>query len=83
MPRRFVYFQGPAVLPQYPLKLLFERYDGVADGYYVGGWSQEPVFVAANPGTFDNRLLLYGITATGPGPNDWLVGGFRANAYSK
>lgn len=80
--RRLVWIQK--TVPDYPVKMLFERYDGVADGYYVGGWSQEPVFVAANPGTFNNSLFLYGITATGPGPNDWLVGGDRrvGNIYS-
>lgn len=76
MARRFVYFQG-ATPPDYPLKMLFEKYEGDGLGYYVGGWNQTPVFVAADPGTFDNRLLLYGITATGPGQNDWLVGGWK------
>jgi hypothetical protein len=67
----------------YPLKMLFYKYSGDNQGWYVGGWNQEPVFVAVdpsqpNPGLlWDNRLVLSGITATGPGPNDWLVGGWK------
>jgi hypothetical protein len=82
MRRRLVWIQK--TVPDYPVKMLFERYDGVADGYYVGGWNQEPVFVAVDPGVFGNRLLLYGITATGPGVNDWLVGGWKrvGNVFS-
>jgi hypothetical protein len=76
MARRFVYFQGSPALPEFPLKLLLEKYSGDDQGYYVGGWNQEPVFVAPLSSPTYNRIRLYGITATGPGPNDWVVGGW-------
>ncbi len=77
MARRFVYFQGAAVLPViYPVKILLDR--GLSFGrlrYWVGGWGGEAAdFTQIDTGAgFPTQL--YGITATGPGPNDWIVSG--------
>lgn len=81
MRRRFVWIQG-AVPADYPLKILLERFDDAADGFYVGGWAVDPVFVAPFSDSTYSQILLYGITATGPGPNDWVVGGWGFNGTS-
>ena len=71
MRRRLVWIQGGASA-DYPLKILLEG----NDGYYVGGWTPTPVFVAPFSNATYSEISLLGITATGPGPNDWLVGGY-------
>lgn len=80
MRRRLVWIQGAAA---YPLKILLERFDGIADGFYVGGWTPTPVFVAPFSNDTYSQILLYGITATGPGPNDWVVGGWGVSGTGR
>lgn len=76
MARRFVYFQGAAVPPEYPLKMLFEG----PDGFYVGGWNQEPVLIAPLSNPTYPVIRLRGITATGKGQGDWLAAGWARDA---
>jgi hypothetical protein len=73
MERRFVLIQGAAGLA---LKLLLFKFGGDNTGYYVGGWAEEPVFMPVFSDGIYEQIQLYGITATGPGVNDWLVGGW-------
>lgn len=75
MRRRLVWIQGKT---ESPLKILLERFDGGTLGYYVGGWG-EPVFVTGFSDETYTTIELLGITATGPGTNDWLVGGIAFN----
>jgi hypothetical protein len=69
MSRRFVYFQGEQVPA--PFKILLEG----PDGFYVGGWNVSPVLVVGFSNSSYTSIRLRGITSTGPGENDWVVGG--------
>lgn len=71
--RRRLWIQG--AVPDYPVKILFDRGDSFGRlRYWVGGWGSEPTdFTQIDTGAA--WVQLYGITATGPGPNDWIVGG--------
>lgn len=81
MRRRLVWIQG--AIPVAPaLKILLERNDGINEGYYVGGWSETPVFVAPFGNDAYPQIRLSGITATGPGVDDWIASGWGFDGSS-
>jgi hypothetical protein len=65
--------------PQFPLKILLERTTSdpelFAQGYFVGGTNPPRQITPRSADGFDT-IYLWGITATGPRPNDWVAGGW-------
>lgn len=70
MPRRFIYFQGR------PLQAFKVLYQGSDSGYYITGDRQVPTLVSPLSPPGFSFVFALGICSTGPGLNDWVVGGY-------
>jgi hypothetical protein len=79
MRRPLIWLQQGSAPPSsnYPLKILLEG----PDGFYIGGYG-EPVQITPTSADGYSTIYLQGITATGPGPNDWIAGGWARGAGS-
>lgn len=52
-------------------------------GHYIGGDRPEPQFIAGFSDASFNSIDLLSITATGPGPDDWIVSGEAENGSNR